>query len=332
MKKAAVLSFSERGEQLAKRVAEILAPDYRTEVCARGGIRERMEALFRENDALVFVGACGIAVRFIAPYVVSKVSDPAVIVLDERGKHVLSLLSGHIGGANQLTFQIAAAIGADPVVTTATDVNGRFSADSWAAKNGCAISDMQAAKRFSAAILTRDLPALCEFELEGSLPDGLYPGDTGDIGLYIGIHQREPFTDTLRLIPKEVCLGIGCKRGTPAEKISAAVSSALQTSSIDPRSVCSVASIDVKKDEEGLLAYAGSLSVSAQFYSAETLNAVPGTFAASEFVRRQVGTDNVCERAALCAAGDAGEIIIHKTAADGVTVAAALRKRRIRFE
>ena len=127
MKKAALLSFSERGKALAQRIAQVLAAEY--DACLvepRGGLQDATGKLFETCDALVFVGACGIAVRAVAPFVVSKTSDPAVLVVDERGQHIISLLSGHIGGANELAIRIAAGIGADPVITNCPDLGVRL--------------------------------------------------------------------------------------------------------------------------------------------------------------------------------------------------------------
>ena len=126
MSRAAILSFSERGGETASRVAAALAADYAVERYApKGNLRPLTAQLFPEVEALVFVGACGIAVRAIAPHLVNKAVDPAVLVIDEHGGFVISLLSGHIGGANALACRVAGAIGATPVITTATDVNRR---------------------------------------------------------------------------------------------------------------------------------------------------------------------------------------------------------------
>ena len=133
-------------------------------------------AAFSEMDALIFVGAAGIAVREIAPYVRDKRTDPAVLGLDERANFVIPLLSGHIGGANALARRLAAALGATAVVTTATDVNGKFSVDTWAAEHGCAISDMGGAKQISAEILEHSVPVCSDFPIQGPLPDGLVFG------------------------------------------------------------------------------------------------------------------------------------------------------------
>ena len=333
MKKASLLSFSDRGRELAARIAETLSADHVTECAEPGGnLAEITAKLFAECDALVFVGACGIAVRAIAPCVVSKTSDPAVIVVDERGQHVISLLSGHIGGANELTVRIASAIGAEPVITTATDVNKRFSVDAWAAKQGLLIDSMDIAKLFSAEILKRDLPFCSDLPAEGPLPAGLYEANSGDLGASVSVSTKEPFRKTLRLVPVCLHLGIGCKRGTAADQIRSMVDSTLAEHNIDPRAVRAMASIDVKSDEPGLLAFAEEFGVPAQFFSAEELRKVQGDFSASSFVQSKVGVDNVCERAAMLSAGEGAELMIQKTAMNGITVAVAQENRRIRFE
>lgn len=122
-------------------------------------------ACFSAMDALIFVGACGIAVREIAPYVKSKKTDPAVLCIDEAGRFVIPLLSGHIGGANALAVELAEKLNATAIVTTATDVRGKFSVDAWAARHGCVISDMGLAKAVSAAILEEDIPLCSQFSL-----------------------------------------------------------------------------------------------------------------------------------------------------------------------
>ena len=284
---------------------------------------------FSSSDALVFVSSCGIAVRSIAPYVKSKTEDPAVIVTDEAGRFVISLLSGHIGGANALAEKVAAAIGAVPVVTTATDVNGRFSVDAWAKNNGFAIDDMRAAKAVSAAILEADVPLASVFPIQGGLPNGIVLGESGDVGILLSYKKEEPFQTTLRLIPKCLSIGIGCRRGTSEEAIARAIKQVFDDNNLDACAVSGAASIDLKKDEAGLLSYCEEAGIPIRFYSSERLNAVIGTFTASEFVKKTTGVDNVCERAAMIGAE---ELIVKKTEADGVTVAVALKKTEVRFE
>ena len=163
--KTVLICFSDAGAVLAQRIAELLhfepsdihsitkfAEKYgftsHKSVCADMG------ELFSANDALIFIGACGIAVRDIAPHLKNKTVDPAVLVLDDHGKFVIPILSGHIGGANALANHLAAQLGAISVITTATDGSGKFSCDTWAVTHNCAISSLKTAKDVSAAILT----------------------------------------------------------------------------------------------------------------------------------------------------------------------------------
>ncbi len=333
MKRAAILSFSGRGAQTAERIAQVLSGEYEVEMRApKGNLRETTASLFPAVEALIFVGACGIAVPAIAPHLVSKTVDPAVLVVDEKGEFVISLLSGHIGGANDLARQIAEGLGATAVVTTATDVNRRFAADAWAARRGLVISDMGAAKRFSAEILKRDLPLLTDFPVEGKLPAGVYAGDAGDCGLAVSCREIHPFDTTLLLTPRLLHVGIGCKRGTEKETIDAAMRSALGGAFLNPRALRRAASIDVKRDEKGLAAWAEERQLPIEFYTAGELAAVQGEFTASEFVLKTVGVDNVCERAAMRSAGEGARLIVRKTSLNGVTVAVAMEKWSVCFE
>ena len=161
-------------------------------------------AEFSRCGALIFIGACGIAVREIAPFIRSKKTDPAVLVIDDRARFVIPILSGHIGGANELAQALAAALHAAAVITTATDAHGKFSVDAWAARNDCAISDMALAKAFSAAILERDLPLMSAFPIASALPGGIFEAASGKLGVYIGCDTKSPFEQTLRLIPKKL--------------------------------------------------------------------------------------------------------------------------------
>ena len=270
-------------------------------------------AAFSEMDALIFVGAAGIAVREIAPYVCDKRTDPAVLDLDERANFVIPLLSGHIGGANALARRLAAALGATAVVTTATDVNGKFSVDTWAAEHGCAISDMGLAKAVSAEILEHSVPFCSDFPIREPLPDGLVLGGSGALGIYAGYRFSAPFARTLRLVPRVLRVGIGCRRGISREAVEEAIGKVFAEN-------LGVFSIDLKEHEPGLLAACAAHGWPAHFYSASQLQAVPGEFTGSDFVRAVTGVENVCERAAFL---DAERLLVKKTACDGVTVAVA---------
>lgn len=336
--KTCVFCFSDSGSALALRLCKELSLDpcqvhsigkfaSKYGFTSHDSVCADMKSLFEQNDALVFIGACGIAVRDIAPHLKSKTEDPAVIVIDDRGRFVIPILSGHIGGANRLAGEIASKIGAVPVITTATDGAHRFSCDQWAATHDCEISSMDMAKEVSSQILVRDIPVSSEFDLS-DLPDGLVHQNDGDLGIYIGIKDINPYENTLRLIPKIVTVGVGCRRGLSGETVFERVSETLEQNKIDIRSVNRIATIDVKKDEDALKYLARKLNTSLLFFSAKELESVPGEFSESDFVRQAVGTGNVCERAAVLAGG---KLIVPKNAGDGVTVAVSVKEWEIEF-
>ena len=334
--RAAIFAFSRRGCLTARRIMEAY-PDvtwqsYTMERFSESDFSTITSKCYGESfssaETLVFVGSCGIAVRKIAPYVHDKRTDPAVICVDELGTFVIPLLSGHIGGANAIARHIAERLHATAVITTATDINRKFSVDTWATENGCAISSMKLAKAVSAAILEGDIPFKSDFPVNGSLPNGVVSGETGNLGIYLTVTDKEPFENTLRLIPKTLHLGIGCRRGIEKEAIQAAVEQVFKANHLDFRAVKSAASIDLKKDEEGLLSFCCEQNISIRFYTAEELKAVSGDFTSSAFVQSVTGVDNVCERSALMGAE---ELIVRKTACHGVTVAVAMENWEVHF-
>lgn len=285
---------------------------------------------FADSDALVFIGATGIAVRAIAPHVRDKFSDPAVVSVDEAGQFAVPMLSGHVGGANDLAREVAAAIGARAVVSTATDVNGLFAVDEWARKQGLALVERQIAKEVSACLLDGGTVGFSsDIAVEGALPSGVEEGPH-ELGIKVGLDTADcPFAHTLHLVPRVVTVGVGCKRGTDATALEAFVRGALANAHVSPAAVARVASIDVKRDEEAVLALARALGCEPVFYSAEQLAAVEGIFASSDFVRAAVGVDNVCERAAV--AGGA-RLIGGKEAHEGMTVALGQDEASVRFD
>lgn len=323
--KASLFCFSDSGRALARKLSRLLELEKN---CIHHKIPENMGDLFAVNDALIFIGACGIAVRAVAPFIKSKTTDPAVIVIDDQGRYVIPILSGHIGGANELAKRIALLLSGTPVITTATDGSGRFSCDAWAVQNSCAISSLETAKQVSAAILKSDIPVASDYEIPSSLPKGLVLGENGRLGIYIGIHGRSPFETTLQLVPRILTVGIGCRKGTGKEHLLSAMKMVLAENNLDIRAVEKIASIDVKKDEKGLLFCAKELDAETVFYTADELNCAEGDFDESDFVRKTVGTGNVCERSAVLSGG---KLTVRKTMMDGVTVAVAERDWRVEF-
>ncbi len=291
------------------------------------------EKRFADKDAILFVGATGIAVRSIAPFIKSKKEDPAVIVLDEGGNYCISLLAGHIGGANEWTLQIAEAVGASPVITTATDVNHLFAVDVFAKKNDLHIADMSIAKEISAALLHREAVGfVSDFPCKGKIPEELNcDSKNNKLGIYIGIKEdKKPFERTLQLIPSCVTLGVGCKRNMEEKMIERRFLELLEERKISLKAIHSVASIDLKADEKGLKDFSEKFNLPFVTFSAEELLELEGEFSSSGFVKSITGVDCVCERAALKKSG--GKLFQKKSAGEGVTLAMAVEDRSVYFE
>ena len=288
---------------------------------------------FQTADAILYIGAVGIAVRAIAAFIQSKTTDPAVIVIDEKANFVIPLLSGHIGGANELADQLALKLHSVPVITTATDLNGLFAVDVFAVKNNLCITNMEYAKKISAAVLKHEkIGITSELALKGTLPDYITPAIKQDYGICISLDEkRNPFPKTLNLIPRVITLGIGCKKGKSLEAIEDLVLEVLELQHISIHAVRNVATIDLKKEEQGLLEFCEKYKLELIIYSSTQLEEVTGNFTESEYVKKVTGIGNVCERAAILGSSY-GQMIQEKTAKDGVTVSLARREQVIYFE
>lgn len=326
------LAFTDRGESLARDLARALGGE-----AMRSGkpetLREWTEKRFVSGGALVFVGAVGIAVRAIAPYVDKKWKDPAVVAVDECGRFAIPLLSGHLGGANRLARAIAELCGATPVVTTATDLHGLFAVDDWARTQNLRVVEPERIRTVSAKVLAGGtLHLYSRFPIEGTPPDEVEllsappAGESSPASdVFLSVHRENG--ESLHLAPRAVVLGVGCRRGISRESIEDAFAAFLAESGLLPQSVRAVASIDLKKDEEGLLAFCRAHGWPLETRSAQELNETPGGFTPSPFVQSVTGTDNVCERSAAAVSG--GKILHRKRSLGGVTMAAALAPLRL---
>ena len=418
-------------QKLAKKLENISGAEIITkvkcealpDVSMRETVKACVDEYFGEVDAIVFVTASGIAVRSVAEHLAHKSEDPAIVCMDECGKHVISLVSGHAGGANALTQMLADVMWATPVITTATDVEGRFSVDDYARKHNLLVTDWEKAKAISAEVLAAgaepvwmdarksaseadrvdaresaseadrvdiresageadrvderesagEADRVDERESAGEIGSGS-PLETGcEVGVGKGLGYRigeriqytmnigayqvivtpeKTITDakTLQLVPRCIVAGVGCKKGTPVDKIEHAVQDAFAKAGLRMEALCAVVSINLKKEEAGLQEFCKTRNVPFETYTAEELQAVPGTFSASEFVSGVTGVDNVCERSAVKYASEHGvsqdhrllrerahedelllgkqakhgELLLRKQAYGGVTVALAI--------
>ncbi|MBR5637767.1 MAG: cobalamin biosynthesis protein [Pseudobutyrivibrio sp.] len=291
-----VVYFTDNGKKVADKLSEKFYIEAKPQEVT---LSDWTKDCFDMHLPVVFIGSTGIAVRAIAPFITSKLKDSPVIVIDELGQNVIPILSGHYGGANELARLLATVLGANPIITTATDINNVFAVDVFAKKNGLLITDKTLIKKVSAKALKGE-------ELDINQTDD------------------EIIIEGLKLIPKRLILGIGCKKGKTFEELKAFVNSFYGDDELE-KSLYAIASIDVKSEEVGLVKLAEFYGVPFVTFSSEELEKVQGEFDESSFVKDKVGTGNVCERSAILLAGDDGSIIRKKVAKDGVTLAAAMR-------
>ena len=348
--KLAVWAVTPNGVKLAHKLADSL-PDadiYISQNLAEKNpshiLFDKLSATLEENfgqyTGHIFIMATGIVVRVLAPLIQDKTKDPAVVVVDDLGKNAISLLSGHIGGANELTLKIARIIEANPVITTATDINAVASIDVLAMENSLFIENPAAIKNVNMAFLKREKLLLhdpfnflttsllnsksgtCEritYNINNSSQQSEFINNTC---VYIDDVLNELPSKVLILRPPTLVAGIGCNRGTDSEEISAHLKDVIESHRLASTSLKCLASIDVKNDEAGLIAVAESLGKPLIFFTREELNQVNGIKNPSAVVEKHVGVKSVCEAAAILASRD-GTLIVPKESTQNVTVAIA---------
>ena len=358
-----IISFTKKGEELAKRIGAYLESaeqiQYQnkcrtSENYSSKRLSECAKESFEQKQGMIFVGAVGIAVRTIAPFLKDKLHDPFVIVIDENGDYVIPILSGHVGRANEYARKLAVFLGAQAVITTATDVSHCFAADLFAQKNQYAIQNKDGIARVSSktlaheAIIVRTLDEIITLSFDGTVvkrqPLRENQETTSDstndsmkmvsaktdfaasdfFDIIISPFIEDSKKGALWLVPRCIVVGVGCRRGKETDAIEQTIRERLAACGIAKEAVCQIASIDRKKDEVGLIETAADFHVEFVTFTEETLKQVPGTFSSSAFVEKTVGVDNVCERSAMAAAPQ-GTLLAGKYAKDGVTVAIAMR-------
>ncbi|MGR6128550.1 cobalt-precorrin 5A hydrolase [Paenibacillus sp. SER-28] len=315
----------ERGIQLFEGSVKLILPD-----------------LFKQYNGIILFISLGAVVRMIAPILVDKKVDPAVVVIDDRGEHVISVLSGHLGGANELTRHVAALLGARAVITTASDVQGTIPVDMFGRELGWVVDSFDKATPVSAAVVNEEPVALIQETGERNWwrYDKPVPGH---IKVYASTAEalQEPFNAALvvsdRLLeleeeeqllsngvlyrPKSLVLGIGCNRGTALEELEAGVLDTLQELRLSVKSVRNIATIDLKRDEEGLLALCAKYGWELVTYTPSELNTVqlPNP---SETVFKYTGAYGVSEPSALLSSG-ADHWLLEKKKSGNMTLSVA---------
>ena len=326
-----IISFTKKGSKLNISISEKLKGkgfsigEY--EGLTVIGLDEFSKKGFEEKEPMIFIGAVGIAVRAIAKYVEDKFLDPPVVVIDENGNYVIPILSGHVGGGNKLANRVSEILGAQSVITTATDINGVISIDTFAVENNLSIVERDLAKEVSKYLLEGKKVG---FFLGNQEVEEYGFSKTDELGVFVGAIKEMPYKHTLHLVPKALCVGVGCRRNTTKEQIFDAIDTVFTKNNLFKDAIYYLGTIDIKKDETGLLEYCKSENLRLKFFSADELLKQEGITSASDFVKEITGTDNVCERSAMALGGS--KIIISKTIINGVTVAIAEKNWGVKFE
>ncbi len=291
-----------------------------------------VEQAFHQFDGHIFIMAAGIVVRAIASRLEHKTVDPAVVVVDDRGNHAISLLSGHIGGANALAAETAGLIGATPVITTATDVNDKPAIDMIAVRQGLHIENPEALKAVNMALITgeglriHDPYGLVAEALETAgpvFPPGRWASAGRSLaGVYVDDTGAPPSGRDLVLRPRSLVAGIGCNRNAPLSEIKTLLEEVCAAFRLSVDSLRAIASVDLKADEPGLLALAETLDLPLRLYTREELHQVRQVPNPSAMVAKHIGVQSVCEAAAILAAHN-GPLVVPKHKSANVTAAIA---------
>lgn len=320
-----VIYFSDRGKVLGEKISNSLCKKKEFSIDVKKCEKGKLHNLVVSNmnkEAIIFVSSCGIAVRAVAPFVKSKFSDPAIISLDEKGKFVVSLLSGHYGRANYLARNIARIINAVPVITTATDVHNIFAFDDFAGKYSMKILFSENIKKIAYKMIDgKNIKLLSDVEIKGDIPQGIiYTLSPIDADLIISNKKYSEDMKTTQLIPKNLVLGIGCKKNTSYEAIDDAINSFLNQNHFRKEALLFLSSIDLKEKEKGIISFSEENKIPFVTYNSETLIEVSGVISNSEFVKQNTGINCVCESAALRAC-EKGTLLIKKTVINHITLA-----------
>ena len=339
--KVSIIAFTDNGMEIAYKLSNSLseANDVDFARCGKGALSTWTEEHFSNSDALIFIGAIGIALRAIAPYIKTKTKDPAVVVVDELGQFSIPILSGHIGGANELALRISEILNAIPVITTATDINNVFAVDTWAKSQGLNILNPQCIKLVSSKLLKGESVHIkSDYSIQGNLPNNLYLNDLENMADFDVIISHKDYSNSINnneilfLIPSIITVGIGCRKDISFENIEKSILNILKKENYHILSLNALASIDKKANEKGILEFAKKYDLPFSTYSAEELNSLEGDFTKSDFVKSIVEVDNVCERSAIMESN--GKLIRRKDTCDGagVTVALAINDPNISWE
>ena len=271
-----------------------------------------LEKTFNKYDLHIFVAATGAVVRIIEGKFKSKDTDPAVITIDDHANFVISLLSGHLGGANEECKKIANGIGAIPVITTASDVGGKIAVDTLSQKIKAKLNDLDGAKRVTSLIVNGENVSL-------HLPKNIVNHDENSAGAIIVSNRKN--IEISKIIPQNIFIGIGCKRGVSKEHIIEKLKYAMDKQNLELSAIKMAASAWVKSDETGLLEAMKELDIPIKFFEKEEILKLEDLIEEkSEYVKKTIGVYGVSEPCAFLASSGKGTFLAKKIKLDGMTL------------
>ena len=317
--KWAVISVTEKAVKKAIEVSKEIdcdvytLPKYFVEgtIPFEEGFRKGVVKIFSEYKTLLFIMASGIVVRTIAPLIKSKDLDPGVLVMDEEGNFVTSLLSGHLGGANSACQRIADIIGAVPVISTASDVSGSTAVDTIAMAIKGKMDSLEKAKEVTSLIVGGEKVNL-------RLPTNVSTSEDNPAGVIVLSNRKE--IKVSQIIPQNIVVGIGCRRGTSKENIIDAVEKAMDEANLHINSIRIFATVDLKGDEVGLLETVKHYDKELAVIPREKIIPIEDDFEGSDFVKKSIGVKSVSAPCAFLASESKGKFVTEKMRHDGITV------------
>ena len=317
--KIGILAITEGGKRLAANLAAkmpeaLLLPQ-------EGGVAQALAAHWREVDGFVCIMAAGIVVRGIAPLLQGKASDPCVVVMDEKGRHAVSLLSGHLGGGNDLAHRVAALSGGEAVITTASDTLGLVALDLWAREQNLVCENKEGLTQASAKLVNTGMLKIFSELAVASLPQGLVAVAGPELADVVVSPRLGDYGAAVVFRPRNLVVGVGCNRGVPVAELRQACEELFVEQGLSQLSIRNLASIDLKQDETGLVVFADELGLRIDFFSKDELNRVANV-AVSEAALRAVGAVGVAEPAALLSA-QSNDLLVGKKKWRNVTMAVA---------
>jgi cobalt-precorrin 5A hydrolase len=326
--KIAVISVTSEGDIIAEKLKQSLDIDlYPRETIKKSGIKSLTQRILKEYKGVIFISSTGIAVRAIADYLESKDKDPAVLVIDSSAKFVISLLSGHLGGANEITMDIAEILECTPVITTATDNMGVTAPDMIAKNYGLVIDNLKIAKNIAALLVDKKEVAFLDSKNIIEAPKGYTSNLEKAQGIVYTSHNlRETLEynnfsvcekNILKLIRKDIILGLGCRKDFDPEKMKDLIKKVLEQYNLDERSIKSIATVEIKKNEKAILKLKEYLGCELKIFSIDEIKKVHLDYEGSDFVEKTIGVRAVCEP---CVQLSGARLITGKIKMQGMTV------------